>query len=203
MKMVLIFGLPAFFYNTLHHLNQKMTKFRFTSLSQAVEAYYDELRQFIHKRTGSSLMAEEVIQETWIRARTTSADLPDNPRAYLYRMAGNVAVDHVRRQKNREREEGDRYGADNNSNEDLDQLPGHTPDLIDVVISQQELAILDAAIHELPDKCREVFLLYRGHGLSMREVAVHLSISEKTVEKHIARAMLHCRHRLRDAGRNV
>lgn len=202
MQIVLIFRLSALFYDTAHHSNQKMTKSRFTSLSQAVEAYYDELRQFIHQRTGSSLMAEDVIQETWIRARTTSADLPDNPRAYLYRMAGNVAVDHVRRQKNWGREEGDSHETES-SNEHLDQLPGHTPDLIDAIISQQELAILDAAIRELPDKCREVFLLYRGHGLSMREIAIYLSISEKTVEKHVARAMLHCRQRLRDAGRNV
>ncbi len=117
-------------------------------------------------------------------------------------MAGNVAVDHVRRQKNWGREEGDSHETES-SNEHLDQLPGHTPDLIDAIISQQELAILDAAIRELPDKCREVFLLYRGHGLSMREIAIYLSISEKTVEKHVARAMLHCRQQLRDAGRNV
>lgn len=149
-------------------------------------------------------MAEDVIQETWIRASTTTTDLPDNPRAYLYRMASNVAVDHIRRQKAWEREEKayDGYEAES-SREQLDQLPSPIPDLIDTIISRQGLAILDAAVRELPDKCREVFLLYRGHGLSMREVAIHLSISEKTVEKHIARAMLHCRKRLRDAGRNV
>lgn len=199
MKTILI---SFFFYDTAHPFELKMTKPRFTSLSQAVEVYYDELRRFIHQRTGSSPMAEDVIQETWIRARTTSVDLPGNPRAYLYRMAGNVAVDHFRRSRNWQREEGSGYSAEN-SNEYLDLLPDHAPDLIDAIISRQELAILDAAIRELPNRCREVFLLYRGHGLSMREIAIYLSISEKTVEKHVARAMLHCRQRLRDAGRNV
>ena len=37
----------------------------------------------------------------------------------------------------------------------------------------------------------------------MREIASTLEITEKTVEKHIAKAMLHCRKRLREAGRQV
>lgn len=62
-----------------------------------METYYDELRQFIRQRTGSASLAEEVLQETWIRASTTTAALPENPRAYLYRMAGNLAVDQTLR----------------------------------------------------------------------------------------------------------
>lgn len=181
-----------------------MTKPRFTRLSQAVEAYYEELRHFIRRRTGSPSLAEDVVQETWIRANTTTVALPDNPRAYLYRMAGNLAVDHVRRQQawdRVERSAGD--GQDENLALQVEQVPSPAPGPLEAVISQQELAALDAAVRELPDKCRQVFLLYRGHGLSMREVAACLSISEKTVEKHIARAMVHCRERLREAGRKV
>ncbi|KDE38787.1 Sigma factor, ECF subfamily [Nitrincola lacisaponensis] len=181
-----------------------MTHPSFQSLAQAVETYYEELRRFIRQRTGSSSIAEDVVQETWIRANTTSTPLPDNPRAYLYRMAGNLAIDHIRRQKTWERalpsvnkEENDYCEAD------TEDLPNTSPDPVEVAISQQELEALNAAIRELPDKCREVFLLYRGHGLSMREIATLLVISEKTVEKHIARAMVHCRSRLREVGRNI
>lgn len=181
-----------------------MTKPRFTSLSQAVEAYYEELRQFIRQRTGSPSLAEDVVQETWIRANTTSATLPDNPRAYLYRMAGNLAVDYVRRRQAWERmvplaesEPGE------GSASQLEDAPGHAPDPLEAVISLKELEALSVAVRELPEKCREVFLLYRGHGFTMREIAARLSISDKTVEKHIARAMVHCRARLREAGRGI
>ena len=181
-----------------------MTKPRFTLLSQAVEAYYEELREFVRGRTGSTSMAEDVVQETWTRASTTTAALPDNPRAYLYRMAGNVAVDHVRRQQAWEKAQG---RLDGEQEQDfcpaMEHVPGTAPDPVEAVISRKELAALSAAVYELPEKCREVFLLYRGHGLSMREVATRLSISEKTVEKHIARAMVHCRARLKEAGRLV
>lgn len=181
-----------------------MTRPSFTSLSEAVEAYYEELRQFIRKRTGSSSLAEDVVQETWIRANSTKAVLPDNPRAYLYRMVGNLAVDHVRRRQVRERMEGPAEGEQGATfSQRVEQVPSPAPDPLEAVISQKELAALNVAVRELPDKCREVFLLYRGHGLTMREIAARLSISDKTVEKHIARAMVHCRVRLREAGRGV
>ena len=173
----------------------------FKSLAQAVETYYEELRRFIRFKTGSASLAEEVIQETWIRANTTP--LPDNPRAYLYRMASNLAIDHIRRQKSWE------TLTPSNNNEyrdysevDNEELLNTSDDPVEIAISQQEFEVLNAAIRSLPDKCREVFILYRGHGLSMREIATLLAISEKTVEKHIARAMLHCRSRLKEVGRN-
>ena len=180
-----------------------MTKPRFTT--QAVEDHYEELRQFIRQRTGSPAMAEEVVQETWIRASTTTtAVLPDNPRAYIYRMAGNLAIDHVRRQQAHERYEHNKDHGDEDSNGfNPDQVASPAPALVETLIAQHELAALNAAVRELPDKCRDVFLLYRGQGLSMKEVAGRLGISEKTVEKHIARAMVHCRKRLREAGRQV
>lgn len=181
-----------------------MPKSRFSSLSQAVEAYYEELRHFIRRRTGSRSMAEDVVQETWIRANTTTVDLPDNPRAYLYRMAGNVAVDHLRRRQVWERVEQPLANeTDEHGIQTLETVPDGAPDLLEALTSQKQLVALNAAVSELPDKCREVFLLYRGHGLTMREIAERLSISDKTVEKHIARAMVHCRARVRAAGREV
>ncbi|CAA0119529.1 RNA polymerase sigma factor [Zhongshania aliphaticivorans] len=174
----------------------------FTSLTQAVEAYYEELRQFVRKRTGSSSMAEDVVQETWIRANSASVPMPDNPRAYLYRMAGNLAVDQLRRQQSQLPKPVESGDADDTENT-LFELPCLAPSPEEIAASQREFAVLHEAVRELPDKCREVFLLYRGHGLTMREIAKRLAISDKTVEKHIARAMVHCRQRLRDAGRDV
>lgn len=172
-----------------------MTERTFRSLAQAVEAYYEELRRFVLQRTGSPSLAEDVIQETWIRASTTGVAMPDNPRAYLYRIAANLAVDHQRRNGARDRKSADEFLAD--------QVASADPPPDTIVSGRQEFGILSEAIQELPDKCRRVFLLYRGQGLTMRQIAARLSISEKTVEKHIARAMVHCRKRLRAAGRDV
>lgn len=190
-----------------------MTQPVFQSLAQAVEVYYDELRRFVLRRTGSPTLADDIVQETWIRANATSIAMPINPRAYLYRMASNLTIDHMRRNKRQKPLEvaaGNPPTVSSSSGQErgdfgdqIEQIvcPAPAPD--EVTASRQELSILSATVMELPEKCREVFLLYRGQGMTMREVAEQLNISEKTVEKHIARAMLQCRKVLRFAGRDV
>ena len=51
------------------------------------------------------------------------------------------------------------------------------------------MARLSDAFDRLPDRCREVVWLRRVEELSQKEVAMRLGISEKTVEKHIAKGM--------------
>ncbi len=54
---------------------------------------------------------------------------------------------------------------------------------------RETLARLSDAFDRLPDRCREVVWLRRVEELSQKEVAMRLGISEKTVEKHIAKGM--------------
>jgi RNA polymerase sigma-70 factor (ECF subfamily) len=193
-------------YRNLHSLQfnylakRLMTESAVQSLAQLVEVHYQELLQYITRRTGSESTAQEVLQETWIRANSKSGELPDNPRAYLYRMANNLAIDLLRREKTRSA-----TTATDTSDDlvHLTDIPSAAPSPEDAAISRQEIKALNAAVAELPEKCRQVFLYYRGQGLSMRQIADRLAISDKTVEKHIARAMVHCRKRMREAGRNL
>lgn len=163
----------------------------FQSLAHAVEVYYDELRRFLLNRTGSAALADDVIQEAWIRARTARVGMPDNPRAYLYQLVGNLALDHVRR---------DGRQADAVRRLLPEQMVRADPAADSVVAAQETLAVLAKATAELPERCRQVFELYRVQGLTMREIAARLGTSEKTVEKQIAQGMLHCRRKLREAG---
>ncbi|MGO2009479.1 RNA polymerase sigma factor [Vreelandella alkaliphila] len=180
-----------------------MTHTPLNFLAQAAEAHYDELKQFVRRRTGSMAIAEDVVQETWIRAHSLAEEQPNNPRAYLYRMAGNLAIDHIRRERGRGIGLEDGGESPLSEKKPLESQPSPEPSPLDNAISEQELAALNAAVSELPSKCRDVFILYRGNGLTMREISSRLGVSQKTVEKHIARAMVHCRKRLREAGRTV
>ncbi|WP_244294864.1 MULTISPECIES: RNA polymerase sigma factor [Paracoccus] len=49
-----------------------------------------------------------------------------------------------------------------------------------------------------PDKTRRIFVLHRIRGLSYREVAQHMALSESSVQKHLARALFEVTCRLRE-----
>lgn len=112
-----------------------------------------------------------------------------NARAYLYRVAANLATDRLRQEKRRH--------AVISGEPIPEQIQDRQPLADQIVSGRQEFALLQDTIRALPEKCRAAFLLYRGENLTMQQVADRLGISPKTVEKHIAKAMLACRNRLR------
>lgn len=61
---------------------------------------------------------------------------------------------------------------------------------------RERLRLLAHAIAELPPRRREVFLLHKIDGLSHSQVAERLGISRSKVEKHVMKALAHCRDRL-------
>lgn len=58
------------------------------------------------------------------------------------------------------------------------------------VLNREDFGVLCAAVEALPDQCRKVFVLKKIYGLSQREIAADLGISESTVEKHVAKGLL-------------
>jgi transmembrane sensor len=159
------------------------------NLAAAVEAHYDELTGFIAARVACPNLAADIAQDLWLRAAAATPVEPiRNVRAYLYGVARNLITDRLRQERLREAAPLDEVVTG--------QVASAAPAADAVLAARQDLRALDAAIRDLPPKCREVFLLHRGEELSMREVALRLGISERTVEKHIAKALDHCRRRL-------
>lgn len=140
--------------------------------------------------------AEDLVQDVFLNVlRREDPQDVRSPRSYLARAATNAALDHLRRQRVRD--------AILDSSGVAEDAAALQPGTDAIVQSRQELALLNRAVAELPRKCRVVFLLSRDHGLTMREIAQRLDISEKTVEKHLLKAMTRCRVALRAAGREI
>ncbi len=66
----------------------------------------------------------------------------------------------------------------------------------DVLVEQELHKAIQSAIDELPEKCREVFLLNRYENLKYQQIADKLSISVKTVEAQMSKALQHMRVKL-------
>lgn len=117
---------------------------------------------------------KDVVQDCFVRLLECDEE-PHNQRAWLYTAVRNRCIDLLRRSK----------PVDVVVPEDLD---GPITDDEAQQRSERE-ALLWAAIDELPERCREVFLLAKRDALSYHEIADRLNISEKTVEHHISKAL--------------
>ena len=152
-------------------------------------SHYDELFAFVRRRVRCPSLAADIVQETYVRlanARLSAA--VENPRALLYRIAGNLAIDHIRQEKAR---------AKYLTAEPPDETVADTqPSAERTVAAKQRLAALIRNVDDLPPRCRQVFILRKLHGLGQAEIAKSLGISRNMVEKHLRNALLHCATRL-------
>jgi RNA polymerase sigma-70 factor (ECF subfamily) len=169
-----------------------MTKLALSPSAVVYANLHGELLSFVYRKVRSSAIAADIVQDAYLRATASLQDqAPDDPRAYLYRVAENLTVDHLRRQRAR----GKYLVEANVSEEQHPKAPSPETQLID----RQRLQALVAAVDELPRRCREVFMLRKFEDLNQSEIAHRLGISRNMVEKHLRHALSHCRKRLNDA----
>ncbi len=130
---------------------------------------------------------EDVLQEAFLRCyEADKVRRVEHPSSYLLKTAINLAINHVDSASHRL----------DSSLEKLDDEPRSELDLERQAINRERLALYCEAVAELPMQCRRTFLLKKVYGLSQREIAARLGISESTVEKHIAKGLLHCATRI-------
>jgi len=135
-------------------------------------------------------LTQEVFARFAERERATGAVAIVSDRFYLYRMARNLAVDHLRRQ---------RHGiAVSVSPEALDRVADQMPSPERAAQDNGDVRRVRAALAELPERTRQVVCLARLEGMTHREVAERLRISDSSVQKHLAKATRHVMKRLRD-----
>jgi len=140
------------------------------------------LRTWLVRRQPIGLEVDDIIQESYaILADLDTVEGIRHPRAYLYQVARSVITRHVRRAR----------VISIHAVEELSQLEhaDDRPSPEQVTIDRDELRRMAQAIGAMPNKTQEAFILRRVDGLSQREIATCMAISENTVEKHISRGI--------------
>ena len=152
---------------------------------------YQELLRFLTRRTGDAERAADLAQDTFVRLSAMPAGNVDieNPRAFVYRVAGNLAIDAMRREA--------RIQAHFATSEVGSVVPDSKATPEGVALARDQLRRLEAALDELPPNPRLALLLNRVEGRTFAEIAGQLGVSQSMVAKYIALALRHCRDRLR------
>lgn len=119
--------------------------------------------------------AEDVVQDCFVKLISRSI-MPENIKAFLYTSVRNACIDRLRRQ----------------SPIDTEISPSDLSGTISDDQAQESSfreAELWTAIELLPERCREIFLMSKRDGMTYREIAEELNLSEKTVEHQISKAL--------------
>lgn len=142
-----------------------------------------ELRGWLRARLGRlpGVEVDDIVQEAY--ARIWQADLISvhNGRAYLYATVRHLLSEYLRRSRIVPIE---LLGEIDSLN-----LISDEPGPYRRIAAHQELERLLAIVERLPPRCRRAFELRKFQGLSHREVAQHMGLSEKTIENHLTRAL--------------
>lgn len=149
------------------------------------------LMRVAQRIVGNKAAAEDVTQSLWLRIQRVEDDPPIvNKRAYLFRLAANLATDQARavRRQHMLFDTGDLPG----------DVAADMPSAETAIIDKERLRRLEVAISELPLRCRQVFTLRRIDGLPPDKVAARLGITVNAVAKHVRIAVQHCHARIQD-----
>lgn len=141
-----------------------------------------DIRRWLKKARFSGVEADDLIQEAYCRIFAAAKATPiSDGRAYFFAVTRNLAYEALRRSRVVAMERANIIDACDCAADD--------PSPEQVVIARQTLGTVQAIIRNLPQRCRDVFVLRRLKGLSQREIAARLNISENVVEKEVAKGL--------------
>ena len=161
--------------------------------SAEVQPHEAALRGYLRGSFPAVRDVDDVVQESFLRIwRARAAQPIASARAFLFQVARRLALDSVRRE--RHTFVGDVREITASSVDD------RAPDAGESAWTAERVGLLADAIEALPSRCREVFVLRKLQGLSQRETAARLGLSERTVEGQVANGMRRCGEYLRRQG---
>lgn len=174
--------------NTDHEETVGLKKGDRAAFNQIFNRYQSKLMVYTRAIVKSEDIAQDIVQETFIRLWVKRHDLdPDQQLSgYLHTIARNLAFNHLKR-----------AGYDQELKQKIwekIQESEQRVELEEVIFGKESHELLQKAINQLPPKRQQIFKLSREKGLSHREIAEQLGISQNTVKNQIVSAL----HELRE-----
>jgi RNA polymerase sigma-70 factor (ECF subfamily) len=163
------------------------------TITELIGRYQHRLYRFLVRMVGDPATAEDLFQQTWIRLmeKIGSYDAQRNFEAWLFAIARNLAIDHLRRRRGISLDEPDDSG-----HAPVDRLEAAGPDVLGRLIDFERGALLAAAMETLPAIHREVLTLRFEEEMKLEEIAEVAGVPLSTVKSRLHRALESLRTRL-------
>lgn len=171
----------------------------FGRLSRGDEEAFRALVHFYHQRflpvtislVKSEPMARDIMQEVFLKLWLKRAVLAEveHPFTWLKTVVANTASNYIRAQLSFELR-----------NKKMIDASGEKEDVEEELDARFAQALIDEAVSKLPPKRRQVFLMSRQEGLSRKEIALRLDVSEHTVKNQLVEAVKFVQDYLKNRG---
>jgi RNA polymerase sigma factor (sigma-70 family) len=169
-------------------------------ISQAIDREYTRLRSFIRRRVADPGDAEDILQDVFYElvAAYRMMQPIEQVTAWLFRVARNRIIDLFRRRQREQLRAAPQDEDATTASELLDSLP--SPEAGPEAARMRNLLLeeLNAALDELPEEQREVFVAHELMGYSFTEIAGRTGVGENTLRTRKYYAVQYLRERLRD-----
>ncbi len=167
-----------------------------TAFEVLFKRFYPRLYDFAFKVVRNKEISEDIIQDIFIKLWERKEKIkPVNIEGFIFKILKNQCITYLRSIRILE-----------NAKVSLHNL-SHIEELYRIdflrdepyILIEKELQIeINRIIKNLPDRCKEVFILSRLDGLKNREIAQKLGINIKNVERHITKALIHFKTHFRE-----
>ena len=147
--------------------------------------YFPKVKYFIEHLVKSEIIAEELAQDVFMKIweRRERLVTLESFNSYVYRMAKNAALNHLRH----------KYIEESY----LEDYEGESERTIEGDLYAREMELLEKlTVGRMPKKRKAIYEMSRREGLSNDEIAIRMGISKKTVENHLNLALKEIRKTL-------
>lgn len=156
-----------------------------------VERFRPSLQRYFNRRIRDRAEVEDLVQDVFVRlARRGGLGDVENLSGYIFETAASVLQDRARRRHVRAADAHDAFDGERHAGVDF------SPDR--VLDGRERLRQVSAALLELPERTRHVFVLRRLEGMRYNDIANQLGITVSAVEKHMHRAIAFLTLRMTD-----
>ncbi|MFP4249245.1 MAG: sigma-70 family RNA polymerase sigma factor [Armatimonadota bacterium] len=171
------------------------------AFGQLVDEYKDKIYNYVARMLNDPYEAEDVTQEAFLRAYKS---LPrfrgaSSFHTWLYRIASNLAIDVVRKRKRQDPTFSLDEPLESDDGEYERELPDETGGPEDRTSTRETRVAVRRAIMDLPEKLRDVMILYELQGETYEDIADILDVPLGTVKSRLFNA----RNRLKDSLREL
>ncbi len=151
--------------------------------------YFNALVNFINKFIDDIDISRDIVQTTFLKlwSNRDSIEIQTSVKSYLYQMAKNTMLDHIRKSKNKQ----------TTSLEDAlsEKIADSSIEEFDTYLVRNAV---EYSLKSVKSKSREIFMLNKFEGLSYDEIAEYLNISKRMVDYNVNVVLKHLKEDLKD-----